>query len=187
MIKKCYNINRRLYMKIYLLTIVIILLLSGCKSMQKDIDKEKLGKDKTEQKKEVDPQLDQKIAALDQLNDWFSYPVAQNRVQKGGNPIIVPYSRGSIYFEIYYDENEVKNYGYFDRKLRGDIKRKGQDVKEGLLYINPADKAALYYYPRKDGEFDVFKVRIKKEGDNSESVKPEAAKPEAPKSEAPKK
>jgi len=149
-------------MKIQLLTIVIVLLLSGCKSIQKDINTEKLGKDKTEQKKEVDPQLDQKIAALEQLNDWFSYPVAQNRVQKSGSTIKQEYSRGGIYFEMYYDENEVKNYAYFDRKLRGDLQRKGQTVKEGLLYINPADKAALYYYPRKDGEFDVFKVRIKK-------------------------
>jgi hypothetical protein len=106
--------------------------------------------------------LDQKIAALNELNDWFSYPVAQNRVQKTGATIVQPYSRGGIFFEMYYDESEIKNYGYYDRKLRGDLQRKGQVVKEGILYINPADKAAIYYYPRKEGEFDVFKVRIKK-------------------------
>jgi hypothetical protein len=154
-------------MKKPMLTIVIILLLSGCTSIRNDIDSEKIGKDKPVPKKETDPQLDQKIAALEQLNDWFSYPVAQNRVQKSGASIIVPYSRGSIYFEMYYDENELKNYAYFDRKLNGDIKRKGQTVQEGFLYINPADKIALYYYPRKDGEFDVFKVRIQKEGSKS--------------------
>jgi hypothetical protein len=148
-------------MKIYMLPIVIIMLFSGCASMKKDMNKDKLGNKKAEQIKE-DPQLEQKIAALNELNDWFSYPVAQNRVQKTGATITLPYSRGGIFFEIYYDENEVKNYAYYDRKLRGDLQRKGQAVKEGMLYINPADKASVYYYPRKDGEFDVFKVRIKK-------------------------
>jgi len=151
-------------MKIHLLAIVLIIFLTGCKSIQNDINKQKLGTDKTEQKKVVDPQLDQKIAALEQLNDWFSYPYAQNKIQKTGNTIRQEYSRGGIYFEMYFDENEVKNYGYYDNKLRGDLQRKGQTVKEGLLYINPAEHngTALYYYPRKDGEFDVFKVRIKK-------------------------
>jgi len=146
-------------MKIPMLAIVIILLLSGCASNQKNINSEKPAK--TEPKKE-DPQLDQTIATLEQLNDWFIYPVAQNKIQKTGSTIRQEYSRSGIYFEMYYDENEVKNYAYYDRKLRGDLQRKGQSVREGLLYINPADKAALYYYPRKDGEFDVFKVRIKK-------------------------
>jgi uncharacterized protein YceK len=146
-------------MKIHLLTIVIILSLSGCASTQKDTNNEK---DKTEQKKETSSQADQTIAQLEQLNEWFSYPVAQNKIQKTGNAIRQDYSRGGVYFEMYYDENEVKNYAYFDRKLRGDLQRKGQTVREGLLYINPADKAAIYYYPRKDGEIDVFKLRIKK-------------------------
>jgi len=148
-------------MRIHLLAIILILLFSGCASIRQDLDSEKLGKEKTEPKKEIDPQLDQKIAALEQLNDWFSYPVAQNRVQKTGNTLRQEYSRGGIYFEMYYDENELKNYAYYDRKLRGDIGRKGQSIREGVLYINPADKVALYYYPRKEGEFDVFKVRIK--------------------------
>jgi len=156
MIRTNYNIIRRQFVKIRLLTIVIIILLSGCASNQKDINS-----GKTEPPKE-DPRVDQQIAALEQLNDWFSYPMAQNRVQKTGGAITQPYLRGSIYFEIYYDENEVKNYAYYDRKLRGDLQRKGQSVIEGILYLNPADKAALYYYPRKDGEFDVFKVRVKK-------------------------
>jgi len=129
--------------------------------MQKDIDREKLGKDKTEQKKEVDPQLEQKIAALNQLNEWFSYPVAQNRVQRSEVTIRQEYSRSGIYFEIYYDENELKNYPYYDRLLRGDLKRRNQPLREGIFYLNPAAKVAIYYYPRKDGEFDVFKVRIK--------------------------
>jgi len=162
-------------MKIYMLPIVIIMLFSGCMSMKRDINSEKLANDKPGQKKEViDPQIDQKIAALEYLNDWFSYPVAQNRVQKTG-AFSQPYSRGGIYFEMYYDEKEVKNYAYYDYKLRGDLGRRGQSVKEGILYINPADKAAIYYYPKKEGEFDVLKVRIKKVEPVPEPV-PEPAK-----------
>jgi len=175
-------------MKIYMIPLVILILFSSCKSIQKDIDKGKLEKDKVEQKKEVDPKLDQKIAALDQLNDWFSYPVARNKVNRGGNKIIIPYSRGSIYFEIYWDEGQLMNYRYYDRKLKGDIGRKGHAIQEGLLYINPADKAALYYYPHQDGEFDVFKVQIKKEGDNNIEVdKKEADKKDGDKKEGDKK
>jgi len=148
-------------MRIYLLPIILIIFLSGCASIKKDIDSEKLGQEKTEPKKVVDPQLDQKIAALNELNEWFSYPMAQNRIQKGSNTIKQEYSRGGIYFEMYYDENEMKNYPFYDRLLRGDLSRKKLTVLEGILYINPAVKIALYYYPRKEGEFDVFKVRIK--------------------------
>jgi len=162
-------------MKIYMLPIVIIILFSSCMSLKKDINSGKLAKDKPEPKKEaVDPEIDQKLAALERLNDWFSYPVAQNRVQKTGT-FSQPYSRGGIYFEMYYDEKEVKNYAYYDYKLRGDLGRKGQSVKEGILYLNPADKAAVYYYPKKEGEFDVLKVRIKKMEPVPETV-PEPAK-----------
>jgi hypothetical protein len=163
-------------MKIHLLTIVIIILLSGCASIRNDINSEKLAKDKVEAVKKPDPKLDQKIAELEQLNEWFAYPMAQNRLQKTGSPIKQPYSRGGIYFEIYFDESEVKNYIYYDLKLRDDIQRRGQHVKEQILYINPALKVSIYYYPRRDGEFDVFKVRIKKEEPVSEPVKTEPAK-----------
>jgi len=151
-------------MKIPVLTVVIVILLSGCTSMRNDIDKERIGNTpppEVKAKKESNQEIEEKISALERLNDWFSYPIAQNRVQKSGNTLKQEYSRGGIYFEMYYDENERKNYAYFDRKLRGDINRKGQSIKEGILYINPADKAAVYYYPNKEGEFDVFKVNIK--------------------------
>ncbi|MDR2922414.1 MAG: lipoprotein [Treponema sp.] len=166
-------------MKKHILTAVIIILLSGCTSMKKDIDSAKLGKVDTEQKKEkemADPaSIDKKIGELERLNDWFSYPLAQNKIQKTGSPVIQPYSQGGIYFEVYYDENELKNYDYYDRKIHVDFAWKldpvdkvwektasSKPIQEGLLYINPAYKVAIYYYLRQEGAFDVFKVRIMK-------------------------
>jgi len=148
-------------MKKIMLAVVIMVLFSGCASMRKDVNNKTTEKTAPEPKKQADPSIEKKMSELENLNDWFSYPVAQSKILKYGNPIIQPYLREGIYFEMYYDEEQLKNYPYFDHKLKGDIGRKGQTVKEGFLYINPADKAALYYYPRKEGEFDVFKVRIK--------------------------
>jgi len=161
-------------MKKYLLTAIIITLLSGCASMRKDRDKEMIGKVDTKPQKETEQSLEKKISQLEKLNDWFSYPVAQNKVQKTGSPIIQPYSRGGIYFEIYYDEKELKNYDYYDHKLHVDYAWKidetdgtwvkmenSKSIHEGLLYINPAYKVAMYYYRGENGAFDVFKVNIK--------------------------
>jgi len=161
-------------MKKYILIAVIMTLLSGCASTQKAKNNKTAKKADTEQKKETDPAIERKIRLLDRLNDWYSYPVAQNKIQKSGKPLIQPYSRGGIYFEIYYDADELKNYDYYDRKLHVDYgwKRNGTDgtwemtanskpIQEGLLYINPANKTAIYYYKEGDGSFDVFKVRIK--------------------------
>jgi len=161
-------------MKLPVLTVVILVLLSGCSSMRKDINNEIIGKTAPEPQKGPDPKLEKKISELEKLNDWFSYPMARNKVQKGGNPIIQPYSRDGVYFEIYYDESEKKNYAYYDRKLHTDYAWKknieddtweetgaSKPIKEGLLYINPAYKTAMYYYPGQEGAFDVFKVRMK--------------------------
>jgi len=161
-------------MKKYMLIAVIMTLLSGCASTQKAKANEPAEKADTEQKKEADPAIEKKIRQLERLNDWFSYPLAQNKMQKTGKPIIQPYSRGGIYFEVYYDAEELKNYDYYDRKLHtdygwkkneidGDWERtaNSRTIQEGLLYINPASKAAIYYYKGGDGTFDVFKVRIK--------------------------
>jgi len=161
-------------MKKHILITIIILLVSGCASMKKDIDNEKIGKVNTEQKKEMDITTEKKIKQLEGLNDWFSYPVAQNKIQKSGNPIIQPYSRGGIYFEVYYDPEKLKDYDYYDHKLHADFKWKQNEfdgtwertensktIREGLLYINPAYKTAMYYYRGGEGTFDVFKVHIK--------------------------
>ena len=180
----------------YFLIAIIILLVSGCSSMKKDMDNEQIGKVNEEQKKEIDVTVERKIRQLERLNDWFSYPVARNKIQRSGNSIKQPYSRGSIYFELYYDPEELKHYDYYDHKLHIDYAWKRDEIygtwertensktiREGLLYINPAYKAALYYYPGQDGAFDVFKVRIKSDSDNPEDVKPEPAKPGGAKSE----
>ena len=163
-------------MKTFMLITLIMMTLSGCKSLRKDIDSAKMGNAKVVEppkKTESSVSVESKVAELERLNDWFSYPVARNKVQKSGSPIVQPYSQGSIYFEVYYDENELKNYEYYDRKLHIDFAwKKGADgswektanskkVQEGLLYINPAYKIAMYYYPGQDGAFDVFKVNIK--------------------------
>jgi len=170
-------------MKKTVFTVVIILLFAGCTSIRKDIDKERIGKappPEAKAKKESNQEMEKKISELEQLNDWFSYPMAQNRVQKSGGGLRQEYSRGGIYFEMYYDENELKNYAYYDRKLRGDIGRKGQSVKEGILYINPADKVAVYYYPNKEGEFDVFKVNIKYQQEPADKKQEPAGKKQEP-------
>jgi hypothetical protein len=187
-------------MKKYILTAIIILLVSGCTSMKKDMDNEKIGKVNTEQKREMDVTTEKKIKQLETLNDWFSYPVAQNKIQRSGNPIIQPYSRGGIYFEVYFDPEKLKDYDYYDHKLHVDLKWKldelngtwertanSKTIREGLLYINPAYKVGMYYYPGQDGAFDVFKVRIKFDSDNSEDAKPEPAKPEPAKPKGAKK
>jgi hypothetical protein len=164
---------KTLIMKTLMLTAVIMMTLSGCKSLRKDIDSAKMGNAKAEPPKKAELSVENKVAELERLNDWFSYPVARNKMQKSGSPIVQPYSQGSIYFEVYYDENELKNYEYYDRKLHTDFAwKKGADgtwektanskkIQEGLLYINPAYKVAMYYYPGQDGAFDVFKVVIK--------------------------
>jgi len=160
-------------MRKYLLTAVVMTLLSGCASMIKDINSERIGNVKAEPKKESPITIEKKIKQLERLNDWFSYPVARNKIQKSGNPIVQPYSQDGISFEMYFDENELKNYEYYDRKIHTDFAwKKGADgswektgnskrLQEGLLYINPAYKIAMYYYPGQEGAFDVFKVRIK--------------------------
>jgi len=163
-------------MKKNILTVIILLLLSGCTSMRKDIDKERIGKTPPEpaKMKETGQSMEEKISALERLNEWFSYPMARSKVQKGGTTITQPYSKEGIYFEVYYDENELKNYAFYDRKLHTDYAWKvnvanntyektaaSKPIQEGLLYINPAYKTAIYYYPGQGGEFDVFKVRIK--------------------------
>ena len=181
-------------MKKYILAVVIIMALSGCASIKKDRDKDIIGKT-TEQKKEPDIAIEKKIRILERLNDWFSYPVAKNKVQRTGNPIRQPYSRGGIYFELYFDPEELRNYDYFDHKLHVDYGWKQDEIygnwertetsktiREGLLYINPAYKIGMYYYPGQEGAFDVFKVRIKSDSD-SEGAKTEGAKTETAKAE----
>ena len=161
-------------MKKYIFTAVIIMLLSGCASMRRDIDDERIGNVKPEPKKESPISIEKKIKQLEVLNDWFSYPVARSKIQRTGNPIRQPYSRGGIYFELYYDPEELKRYDYYDHKLHVDYKWKldefygtwektefSKSIREGLLYINPAYKAAIYYYPGQQGAFDVFRIRIK--------------------------
>jgi len=161
-------------MKIPVLIVVIVILFSGCASMRKDINSEIMGKTAPEPKKGPDPLMEKKISELEKLNDWFSYPMARSKVQKAGSPIIQPYSREGIYFEVYYDESELKNYAFYDRKLHTDYAWKlnetdntwektgaSKPIREGLLYINPAYKTAMYYYPGQGGTFDVFKVRMK--------------------------
>jgi len=148
-------------MKKIMLAVVIVILFSGCTTTRKDVNNKTTDKTAPEPKKGPDPSIEKNISELEKLNEWFSYPVAHSKIQKYGNPIIQPYLREGIYFEIYYDESELKNYAFFDGKLRGDLKRKGRTVQEKFLYINPADKRALYYYPGREGAFDVFKVNIK--------------------------
>ena len=181
-------------MKIHILAIAIIILLSGCASIKKDLEKERLGNEQIAKKKERDAQAEQdKIAYLSRLSDWFSYVYPYTRVQKL-TPFTQPYSFGNIYFEMYYNENEMKTPDYYDIRLHVDLKwvqnqrtavwektEKSQPINDGVLYINPAMKIAIYYYPRKDGEFDVFKVRIKSQGPKVEDAKPGDAKPGAAK------
>jgi len=184
-------------MKKYMLPIAILILFSGCASIKKDLEKERLGNEQIAKKKERDAQEEErKIAYLSKLNDWFSYIYAYNRVQRLV-PFTNPYSFGNIYFEMYYDENEVKNYYYYDQKLHVDLgwvqnqrtalwerTEKSKPVNPGVLYINPAAMLAIYYYPRQeDREFDVFKVRIKSraEIDKPGDAKPGEAKPGAAK------
>jgi len=177
-------------MKKYILTAVIMMLLSGCASMRRDIDNERIGNVKPEPKKESPITIEKKIKQLERLNDWFSYPVARSKIQKTGGPIRQAYSRGGIYFELYYDENELKNYYFYDQKLHVDLgwvqnqktaiwerTEKSKTIREGLLYINPANKVGMYYYPGQDGLFDVFKLRIKIDSDATEEAKPDPAKP----------
>jgi len=180
------NHNSGLFMKIHLLAIVIILLFSGCALNKKNVKDDKSAKEKAAPK--IDPQIDRKIVELGRLNDWFSYIVARNKVQKS-LAFTQPYFRSGIYFEMYYDEEELKNYYYYDQKLHVDLgwvqnqrtalwekTAKSKPINEGVLYINPATKVALYYYPNKDGEFDVFLVRIKKVEPPPEPVTPEDPK-----------
>jgi len=182
-------------MKIYILAITIILLFSGCASIKKDLEKERLGNEKAEKKRERDAREEErKIAELSRLSDWFSFPYAFNKVQKIV-PFIQKYPFGNIYFEMYFDENEVKRYEYYDIRLHIDLgweqnprtaewekkKEKSEPIRDGVLYINPAMKVAIFYYPRKEGEFDVFKVRIKSQTADTEAAKPGDAKPGAAK------
>jgi hypothetical protein len=181
-------------MKIHILAIAIIILLSGCASIKKDLEKERLGNEKIAKKKERDAREEErKITELSRLSDWFSYRYAFNKVQRM-SPFTQPYSFGNIYFEMYYDENEIKTPDYYDIRLHVDLKwvqnprtaewemtEKGQPIHEGVLYINPALKIAVYYYPRRDGEFDVFKVRIKSQTPKAEDAKPGDTKPGAAK------
>jgi len=173
-------------MKIYTLAIVIILLFSGCALNKKNVIDDKSANEKEVPK--TDPQIDRKIVELGRLNDWFSYIVARNKVQKT-LAFTQPYFRSGIYFEMYYDEEQLKNYYYYDQKLHVDLgwvqnqrtalwerTEKSKPINEGVLYLNPATKVALYYYPNKDGEFDVFLVRIKKVEPPPEPVKPEDPK-----------
>ena len=190
------NEIRGIFMKIHILTIVIILLFSGCASIKKDMDKGKLGNDKTAPKKEVSPEAERrKIAELEGLNEWFNFRYAQNKVQRT-TTFKQPYPFGSIYFEMYYDEAIVKDYLFYDGKIhtdRGWVQNqrtalwekkadKSEPVQEGVLYINTAYKVAIYYYPRKeDRDFDVFRVRIKSDGERTEGAKPEGGKTESAK------
>jgi hypothetical protein len=141
--------------------------------MQKDIDKGKTGGQKLQQKTETDAQIDEKIARLEKTNEWFGYPAADSRMQAKGIAFRQPYQQGKIDFEIYHDENEIKNYDYYNGKIHTDFgwvrdgdgfrpTDRSKPVKEGLLYINPAYKVAIYYFRKGDGTFNVFKVRILK-------------------------
>jgi len=185
-------------MKISILTLIFIILLSGCASIKKDIDKDKLGKDKAEQKNEVSPEAEkEKITYLERIGIWCDFRYPQNRVQRNV-PFTQPYPFGTLYFEMSYNDELLKNYDWIDKKVHEDKgwvqsqktglweeKKTGkvEPVVKGVLYIHTSNKLAIYYYPRKDDrDYDVFKVEIKSRGGKSEVVKTEPAKSEPAKS-----
>jgi len=190
-------------MKIHILTLIVLILLSNCASIKKDIDKDKLKKDKADQKNEVSYEAEkEKIAYLERIGIWCDFRYPQNRVQRNV-PFTQPYPFGSLYFEMSYDEELVKIYHSVDEKVHTDRgwvqnqktglweeKKTGkvEPVQTGVLYIHTSRKIAIYYYPRKDDrDYDVFKVEIKSRGAKSEVVKTEPAKTEPAKPKGAKK
>jgi hypothetical protein len=179
-------------MKIRILALIIVILFSGCASIKKDIDKDKLAKDKADKKNEVSAEAEkEKIAYLERIGIWCDFRYPQNRVQRNV-PFTQPYPFGTLYFEMSYDDELVKNYDWIDKKVHEDKgwvqsqktglweeKKTGkvEPVQPGVLYIHTSRKLAIYYYPRRDDrDYDVFKVDIKSRAAKSEVVKTEPAK-----------
>jgi len=163
---------------VILLCVTAFIWAAGCVSMQKDIDKGKTGDQKYQRKTETDAQIDAKIARLEKEVDWIGYPVAESKMRAKGMTFRQPYQQGVIDFEIYYDEKELgpatyelyngnihKDFGWVrDNTVSGGWKatERSKPIKEGIMYIQPVNKVAIYYFKKGEGTFTMLKVRVVK-------------------------
>jgi len=107
------------------------------------------------------------------INQWLIFTIPPSRINYTGEVIMrsTPRADGArllVFFEpaltddaYFYYEILLRDFGWWRQeggRWIGDSW--SREVERGVMYVNPARRVALYFFPGRDTEFQIFRVRI---------------------------